>query len=818
MFTRTEERSKNTKKTGHSKALKLLQRHKKERGKQERKNAPSRATQDSLAYRAMYEDGLCEVAPGVFSKSVAISDINYQISDRDHQSDIFSKYAEFLNGFDSESTVQINIINRRKDIRQFMQETSFKHRPDDLNALRDEMNHIMRERVESGNTSLLKEKYVTFTQHADDRQRAKTSLNQLQANVVTSFHQMGSTARPLNGLRRLQLANATLRPGSVLHFDYDDLKYSGLTTHSVIAPTSFNFKHAKNRFTMGDQVAQVLYLRDYPPEISDRLITDLTDIMADLEIAIQIHPIDPVKGMKMVQTKKGFMQKQKADEQQKAMKAGYDPDILPENLTHSLDEAEDLLQQMQDDNQQLFDVTFLVMAQGKTDQQLDEIIEQVKAAGRRHSCEFANLDYLQEQALNSVLMWGQNYVPVSRTLTTSAAAIFIPFTAQELSDSSGLVYGVNQVTQNLVTADRRNLKAGNGMILGRPGAGKSFASKQEMLSVRLRDADSEVLIIDPEREYSAVTQALGGEVIPISQGAAAHINPMEINEDYGDDEDPVIFKTDFILSMCDMLLGGKNGLSAERRTLIDRACRLTDQRYFEQHTAMPTMVDLSNTLKQQPEEEGKQIALELEPYIEGSLSVFAHQTNVDNDNSVVVYDVKDLGKNLRSMGMLIVLDQIWNRITKNRNSGKRTWIYVDEMQLLLSNEFASNYFFELWSRARKWGALPTGITQNVETLLLSDNARRMLSNSEFVLLLDQAANDRDQLTEMLHLSEQEEGYITNADSGHGLMIAGDAVIPFENDFPKKTKLYKIMSTKPEDMEQYISRKKLHEDGGEVSGE
>lgn len=795
------------------KAVARLQAHKKERGRRQRKDAPSRSTQDALGYRALYPNGTMELGNGEYSRTMKFSDINYSTAAREAQADVFATYADMLNSFEDGSSLELSVLNRHLDADAFMAESGMKDQGDSEDELRDEMNGIMRDRLTSGHTSMIKEKYMTFTVHGDDRDTAEQDLDTLEHSVADSFHDMQSETHTLNGVERLEAANSTLRPGTQLHFDFEDLKYSGLTTHSVIAPTSLDFTPKKS-FVMGDTYAQVLYLREYPSQLSDRLFQDLTRIPADIEISVHIKAIPQEHGLKLVKTKSGFMNQEKSNLQRTALKDGYSPDILPPDLEHSINEAEDLLDQMQDDNQKLFDVTFLVLAKADNQDDLNALVSKVVAAGNKNLCSFANLDYLQKEALSSVLMFGKNYVPLSRTLTTSAVAVMIPFTAQELTDKSGFTYGINQVTKNLVTVDRRLLKAGNGLVLGRPGGGKSFAAKLEMLSVALSDPDAEILVIDPEREYGAVAKALNGEVIQISPGAKAHINPLEINAEYGSDEDPVLFKTDFVISMVDVLLGGVNGLSSERRALVDRVCRIVYNKYFatlESERQMPTMVDFYQLLKQQPEDEAAQMAVELEPYIEGSLSSFAHETNVDTDNRIMVYDVKDLGKTLRSFGILVVLDQIWNHITKNRNAGKRTWIYIDEMQLLFGNELASNYFFELWSRARKWGALPTGLTQNVETMLLSPDAQRMLSNSEFILLLDQATNDRERLVDMLHLSHKQAGYITNSKPGHGLLIAGRNIVPFQNDFPQNTKLYKIMSTKPEDMDAYVKRSREQEE-------
>lgn len=784
------------------KVLKILAKQKKQRGKNQCRDAPPLSSQRSLTYKAMYENGVCELKEGLYSRTFKFSDINYAIADQSEQELTFSSYCELLNSCDSDTSLQISIINRSKDKKQFEKDLSYELVDDGLDVYRKEMNHMISNKIKYGNSSLQKEKYITFNQRAKTLEQAIPALNRLQGDLEDQFSEMGCEVEELSGIERLRVVNDILRPNKKLHFEYEDLLFSGLTTHSAIAPDSFDFKYRKDRFKMGDYYGQVLYLRNYPAELSDKLITNITDIPTNLQITLHIEPLDQQKGLDLVKTKLSFMEQQKIDEQKKAARSNYDPNLIPMELRRSMDEAQELLDQMQGDNEKLFSFTFLVMAVDKDERKLDDTIEQILTAGRKNDCEFAKLNYLQEEGLNSTLLWGNNFVPIHRTLTTASTAVFIPFTAQELMQPNGKYYGLNSVTKNLVTLDRRKLKAPNGFILGTPGSGKSFATKKEMTAVLLSDPDAEVIVIDPEREYTPLAEALNGEVIQISAGSKNHVNPMEINNDYADDDDPVILKTDFVLSLCEMLVGGNIGLSPTQKTLIDRSCRFAYKKYFENGSGMPTLKDFSNILKDQPEDEARQLAVELELYTEGSLSVFSHQTNVDTSKRFIVFDVKDLGKQLRSMGMLIILDQIWNRITSNRNAGRRTWVYIDEIQLLFSNEYAENYFFELWSRARKWGAIPTGITQNVSTLLSSLNAERMLSNSDFVLMLNQSQRDRERLGELLHISSRQKKYITNAKEGAGLMYAGDSMIPLYDEFPKDTNLYKVMSTKIEDVYKY----------------
>lgn len=486
------------------------------------------------------------------------------------------------------------------------------------------------------------------------------------------------------------------------------------------------------------------------------------------------------------------MEQQKVDEQKKALQNGYDFEMLSYYLTYSLTEAKDLVDDLQNKGQKLFSMTGGIHFYAENVEKLAEVQGEISSVGRQFGFKIIELEFMQEAGLNTILSLGINLLPLDRTLSTASTAIFIPFTISDLIQENGKYYGVNAISKNILSLDRKLLKAPNGFVLGTPGSGKSFSVKREIVNVLLRDADDEVIIIDPEREYSVIGKNFNGEIIKIASDSKTTINPMDINENYGDDTDPVVLKSEFLISLFDLIIGGALGLSSTQKTLIDRVCRRT---YETIKDRMPTFVDFYHILKEQ-EEEAKQLVMDLEIYIEGSLSVFSSETSVDITKRLVVYDIKDLGKQLKTMGMLIVLDQVWNRITTNRERGVRTWLYIDEMQLLFTNEYSENYFFELWSRARKWGAIPTGITQNVETLLLSDLARRMLSNSDFVMMLNQAKSDRSQLVRLFDISEEQEKFVVNSPEGYGLMVFGDTTLPFYDHFPKDTQLYKMMSTKP----------------------
>jgi hypothetical protein len=754
-----------------------------------------------VAYRRLFEDGICEIEPGLYSKTFKFSDINYQTAKPEEQKEIFARYCQALNYADASTKLQITILNRHLDTDVFGQEMFLPLAKDDHDQYRLEVNQMLAEKILAGQNSIMREKYLTFSAPAPTYYDAVAALSRLESDLTGHFRELGCTVQTLSGLARLEILQKQLCPGEKFTFTYDSLVESSLTTKSLITPDSFDFS-AKDSFEFGDYFGQVLYLKDLPADLSDRFISELADLPFDLTVTLHISGVEQDKAFALVKQKISFMEQQKIDEIKKAQKAGYDTDMIPYELKYSLKEAQELLDGLQNKNQRMFKVTLTVFTFALDKTTLQDQIYQIMATARgKANCKLGKLDFLQREGLNTSLVLGKNHLELERTLTTESTAIFVPFTTQELFQSGGMYYGLNALSRNLILFNRKTLKAPNGMILGTPGAGKSFAAKREMVNVLLTDPSSEVLIIDPEREYTALTKGLGGEVVHISAGSKAYINPLDITMDYADDDDPILLKSEFVLSLCELLVGGKGGLSPAQKTVIDRTCKLTYQPFFAHKNpgVPPTLQDFYQVLLKQPEPEAAAIALALELYIKGTLSVFSHHTNVNTQNRLVVYDIRDLGKQLRTFGMLIVLDQIWNRITRNRQLGKRTWIYIDEIQLLFQNEYSANYFFELWSRARKWGAIPTGITQNVETLLLSDLARRMLSNSDFIMIMNQAGSDRQELAKLLNISDKQLSFVTNAEAGQGLLFAGSSIVPFIDDFPQKTKLYQMMTTKIEEV-------------------
>ena len=755
-----------------------------------------------LDYLAMYDDGICAVRPGQYSITMQVSDINYQAARLDEKKAISAKYGEILNSIDPADHVQLTIRNRSLDRAQFRQ-TMFFPEPDAgsedrYREYREEMNRVLADKALEGQNSILHEKYFTITTEAPDYPAARSALARLQTDYMGHFKSMGCDVLPMSGLQRLALIHQYTRAGEPFLFDYDQLLESGLTTKHAVAPMSLDFT-ARRTFRVGERYGEVLVLRDLPARLSDELVTRITDLPFEMTITVHIDRRDQNKALEYVHRQIAFMEMEQTGQQTKASQKGFDARLAtPREQRRNLSGAQALLHELEDKDQRLFSMTLLIYTCADTMEALNERVLQICGVCAQKSCAPAPLEDRQREGFNSTLPLGVNSVDVRRTMHTRSLALFIPFTTQELYQPGGISYGVNAMSHNMIFFSRYSLDAGSGWILGKPGGGKSMAAKYEMISVLLSDPNAEVIVIDPEAEYGGLCKAMGGETVRISAGSRDHVNPMDITEDYADKDDPLMLKSEFVLSLVDIICGGQEGLTPGQRSIVMRACTLCYRKYFAggKRQAPPTLTDFYEVLKAQPEQEAQGIALALELYIEGSLSVFAHETNVDLNNRFVTYDIRDLGKQLRTLGMLIVLDQVWNRITRNRTRGIRTWLYIDEIQLLFSNEFCSNFFFELWARIRKWGGILTGITQNVETLLLSDLARRMLSNSDFICLLNQAQPDRIELAGLLQISNKQLSFITNAEPGHGLLVAGKAIVPFINELPRDTKLYQLMTTKP----------------------
>ena len=758
------------------------------------------SAQDSIPYLQIRVDGICQVTPTHFTKTIQFRDINYQLSDNEDKQAIFDGWCDFLNYFDSSIKFQFSFVNLTALRESFARAIPL--RSDQFESIQRELSKIIQEQQAKGNNGIVKTKYLTFGIDADNIRSAKPRLERIETDILNNFKRLGVSAEALNGQERLRVLHDILRmdtPESFA-FRWENLPRSGLSTKDYISPSSFLFNRAKD-FRMGKKFASVSFLQILAPELSDRILKDFLDIESSIVVNIHVQSVDQTKAIKTIKRTITDLDKSKIEEQKKAVRAGYDMDIIPSDLATYGAEAKKLLSDLQSRNQRMFLVTFLILNTADTKRQLDNNVFQTNSIAQKYNCSITALDYQQEEGMVSSLPLGLNQIEIQRGLTSSGVGIFVPFTTQELYQDSpeALYYGINALSNNIIMVDRKLLKNPNGLILGTPGSGKSFSAKREIANVFLVTND-DIMICDPEGEYFPLVQRLEGQVIKISPTSKHHINPMDINLNYSDEENPLSLKSDFILSLCELIVGGKDGLKPVEKTIIDRCVRMVYQDYLNDPKPenMPILGDLYNCLRKQEEKEAQFVATALEIYVTGSLNVFNHQTDVDVSNRVVCYDIKELGKQLKKIGMLIVQDQVWNRVTINREVQKSTRYYIDEFHLLLKEEQTAAYSVEIWKRFRKWGGIPTGITQNVKDLLASREVENIFENSDFIYMLNQAAGDRKILAQQLGISPHQLSYVTHSNTGEGLLFYGDTIVPFVDNFPKDTELYRLMTTRPSD--------------------
>ena len=775
-----------------------------------RDKGKTRSCQKSIPYLEMGRDGICKVTKGVYSKTIRFLDVNYQLAQKEDQRAIFDSWCDFLNYFDSSIHFQLTFINHKGGMAEYEKVIDIKPRDDAYDDVRREYADFLKRQLAKGNNGLTKTKYITFSIQAKNIREARPKLERIETDILNNFKVVGAMAYPLTGEERLKIMYEELNPLETepFAFSYNERRNAELTTKDYIAPTSMRFDNGKY-FEMGKAVGAVSFLNILTPELSDQVLKNFLDTEENMIINMHIQPLDQTAAIKMVKSKMTDINRMKIEEQKKAIRSGYDMDIIPADLQTYGDEAKHMLDDLQSRNERMFYITMIFVHVAENRERLDNIMMPTSGIATQANCPLRRLDYMQEEGLMSSLPLGINLVPIKRNMTTSALAIFVPFTTQELfMGGEALYYGLNALSSNMIMVDRKKLKNPNGLILGTPGSGKSFAAKREIVNAFLVTMD-DIIICDPEAEYYAIVQALGGQVIHISSTSKDYINPMDINLDYSDDDNPLGFKSDFILSLCELILGSRNGIEAEEKSVIDRCLPIVYQKYFEDPRPenMPILGDLYAILRQQPEPQAQRIATALEIYVNGSLNVFNHQTNVQLDNRIVCFDIKDLGKQLKKLGMLIVQDQVWNRVTMNRYEHKSTRYYVDEFHLLLKEEQTAAYSVEIWKRFRKWGGIPTGITQNVKDLLSSREIENIFEDSDFILMLNQAAGDRQILAKQLNISKEQLSHVTSSNEGEGLLFYGNIIIPFRDRFDKNLKIYSYLTTKPEEVEK---RKKAEE--------
>ena len=748
----------------------------------------------------MFPDGICRVTEHYYTKTVQFQDINYQLSLNEDKTAIFDGWCDFLNYFDASVQFQLSFVNLSANKDTYGRQIVIPLRGDDDDSIRTEYTQMLRDQLAKGNNGLIKTKYLTFGIEADGLKAAKPRLDRIETDILNNFKRLGVAAEPMNGTERLRLMHGIFHMDTPepFRFSWDWLAPSGLSVKDFIAPSSFEFRTG-NRFCMGRKLGAVSFLQILAPELNDRMLADFLDMESSLVVSMHVHSVDQVKAIKTVKRKITDLDRMKMEEQKKAVRAGYDMDILPSDLATYGNEAKKLLQDLQSRNERMFLLTFLVLNVADSKQQLDNNLFQASSIAQKYNCQLTRLDFRQEEGLMSSLPLGLNQIEVQRGLTTSSVAIFVPFTTQELfqNGKEALYCGLNALSNNLIMVDRKLLKNPNGLILGTPGSGKSFAAKREIANVYFV-TDDDIIICDPEAEYGPLVERLHGQVIKISPTSQHYINPMDLNLNYSDDENPLSLKSDFILSLCELIVGGKDGLQPVEKTIIDRCVRMVYRDYLNDPKPenMPILEDLYNALRQQEEKEAQYVATALEIYVTGSLNVFNHRTNVDIHSRIVAYDIKELGKQLKKIGMLVVQDQVWNRVTINREAHKATRYYIDEMHLLLKEEQTAAYTVEIYKRFRKWGGIPTGITQNVKDLLASREVENVFENSDYIYMLNQAAGDRQILAKQLNISPHQLSYVTHSGEGEGLLFYGSVILPFVDRFPRDTELYRIMTTKP----------------------
>ena len=748
----------------------------------------------------MLKDGICKVREGYYTKTLSYEDINYAVASSDDQSTIFDGYCGFLNYFDSALPFQLSFINHRSRPEN-RYSVNISPQDDDFNSIRGEFTAMLENQIAKSNNGIVRSKYITFGIQADGIAAARPRLERIEADIVGNFKKLGVQSAILSGRERLEVLHSQLHPGGKekFLFSWDMIPKTGMGAKDFIAPTSFDFRQSR-AFRVGTTWGAALYMQIMASELSDKLLAELLEVDAEMTITLHIQTVDQTKAVKTVKAKLTDIDRMKMDEQKKAARAGYDIDILPPDLLTYSKDAAALLADLQSRNERMFLLTFLVVNTAPTRQQLENDIFTVSGITQKYNCFLKRLDFQQEQGFMSSLPLGYNGIEIQRGMTTSSTAIFVPFMTQELRmDGQALYYGMNALSHNVIMADRKKLKSANGLYLGSTGSGKSFAAKRELINVFLATKDR-IIVVDPMGEYAPLVRRLGGEVIEISPNSPHHINPMDLKLNLTGEDSPLSMKADFLLSLCELILGGKEGLQPIEKTVIDRCVRLV---YRELALGigdgkMPLLQDLYETLCQQPEPEARRIATALELYCTGSLNMFNHPTNVQTDNRITCIVLKSMGENLRKIAMHITNELVTQAVDENFLRSLATWCYYDEFHILLQDALSASYFVRVWKMLRKKGCVPSALTQNVKDLLASREIENILENSDFMILLSQAQGDRTILAKQLGISEHQLSYIAHSNSGEGLLFFGNTTIPFVDRFPRG-EIYNLLTTRPEDI-------------------
>lgn len=749
------------------------------------------SVQQAIPIQAIWQDGIFQVGRNKFSKTFKFTDINYAVAGREDKETMFLEYSELLNSFDSGAITKITINNRRLNKQDFEKTILIPMREDGLDLYRKEYNDILLEKA-TGANSIIQEKYVTVSVFKKNIEEARNYFTRVGTELISHFAHLGSKCVEMNAEDKLRALHDFYRTGEEtgFHFDLSETMKKGHSFKDFICPDSLEFE--KDHFKMGTRFGRVLFLREYASYIKDSMIAELTDINHNLMMSIDVIPIPTDEAVREVENRLLGVETNITNWQRRQNANNNFSAVVPYDMEQQRKESKEFLNDLTSRDQRMMFATVTLVHTADSLEQLDEDTETLLTATRKHLCQFAVLKYQQMDGLNTALPIGHRKINSLRTLTTESLAVLMPFRVQEIMDEGGIYCGENAISHNLIMCNKAKLLNPNSFLLGVPGSGKSFAAKMLIVFLALATGD-DILICDPEREYASLIEAMGGEVIRIAAGSKDNINAMDMVDGYGDGRNPVIDKSEFVLSLFEQL--DSKGINAKEKSIIDRC---TDAVYedYKNGGSVPTLCTLREKLLEQSEKEAQDLALSLELFTSGSLDAFAHESNVDVNNRMIVYDIMDLGKQLKTMGLLVITDAMLNRVTENWKKGKRTHIFLDEFHVVFENEYSGAFFNSAWRRFRKRNAFPNAITQNVEYLLDSVLASSMLSNSEYIVMLNQAASDRQKLAELLNISNEQMSYITNADAGCGLIKYGSSLVPFINKFPKNTRLYKLMTTKP----------------------
>ena len=757
-----------------------------------------KSVQDAIPIRRIWPDGIFQVG-NRFSKSFSFTDINYAIAGKDDKTTMFLDYSELLNALDSGAFAKITIHNRRVNKKEFERSLLLPMKGDSLDPFRLEYNEMLLSKVTGTNNSVVQDRCLTISVAKRTVEEARAYFARVGTDIVTHLAQLSSVGQELDDSARLRIFRDFFRGDEpdAFAFDLKEHMRKGHSFKDWFCPDSLEFQ--KDHFRINDRWGRVLYLQNYASYIKDSMVSELCDLNRSLMLSIDILPVPTDEAVREIQNKLLGVETNAANWQRKQNAAQNYSAVLPYDMEQQRQETKEMLDDLtnRDQRMMLGLVTLVHLADSR--EQLDSDTETLFTVTRKNLCQMGVLRWQQQDGLDTVLPYGLRKIQALRTLTTESTAVLIPFRAQEILQSGGIYYGQNAVSKNLIVADRRKLLNGNSFRLGVSGSGKSFSAKEEIVSIALSTED-DILILDPESEFGHLTKALGGEVVRVSASSGTHINALDMDKAYGDERSPLIEKSEFVLSLFEQLIG-VGGISAREKSILDRCTYDVYQEYIANgyQGQPPTLQDLYRSLLKQPEPEARGLALSSELFITGSLNTFAKPTNVNTRARIIAYDIRELGEQLMPIGMLVTLDAIFNRVIQNWKKGKTTWVFADEFYLLFRYQYSADFFYKLWKRIRKYNGLVTGLTQNVEELLCSDTARLMLANSEFLILLNQSKTDRDELASLLNISETQLGYITNVAAGCGLIRCAGNIVPFENSFPRNTRLYQLMTTKPDEV-------------------